>query len=303
MESQILKSALLFWVFHLILPSAYAKEIALTFDDAPSASTPYFETHKRTEELIRKLDLLKIPSVLIFANPCKREDISSVLEQLKQYRDRGHVIGNHTCTHPRLDEVGFTQFANDAERADQILRPLFSRQKFFRFPYLNEGSDARIRDQMREWLKSNQYRNGMVSADNEDPIFSYKLNQAKKLGKKINYEKVKRIFLRHILSSLACSDELAREIIGYSPKHVLLLHEIDATVMFLDALVNELRKEGWTVISATDAYEDKLYFQTPQNIHAGNGIISQLAYEKMGKRTICYDFEAVKAELNEALGL
>lgn len=193
---------LLFCALSLILPSAYAKEIALTFDDAPAASTSHFESRKRTEELIRKLDLLQVPSVLVFANPCKREDATSVLEQLKLYRDSGHIIGNHTCSHPRLDEVGFAKFASDTERADQILQPLFSGQKFFRFPYLNEGSDPRTRDQMREWLKNNHYRNGMVSADNEDPIFSYKINQAKKLGKKIDYEKVKTIFLKHVITSV-----------------------------------------------------------------------------------------------------
>lgn len=50
-----------------------AKEIALSFDDAPMSSSKYFETQERTDELIRKLRSLKIPPVLIFANACKIE--------------------------------------------------------------------------------------------------------------------------------------------------------------------------------------------------------------------------------------
>ncbi len=40
---------------------------------------------------------------------------------------------------------------------------------------LNEGTDPKLRDQMRTWLKENGYHNGMVSADNKDPIFLHKL--------------------------------------------------------------------------------------------------------------------------------
>lgn len=200
---------------------AQAKEIALTFDDVPFQSTPHFETIERTNALIQKLNDLKIPPVFIFANPCKREDTASVLMQLGKYKNRGDIIGNHTCTHPRLNKIGFAAFSQDASKADLLLKPLLTDQKFFRFPFLNEGNDPEVRDKMRAWLQENGYRNGMVSADNEDPLFSFKINQAKKLGKKINYEKVKKLFLDHILTSLACDDKLASKTLGYSPKHVI----------------------------------------------------------------------------------
>ncbi|MGA2871863.1 MAG: polysaccharide deacetylase family protein, partial [Verrucomicrobiota bacterium] len=99
----------------------------------------------------------------------------SVLRQLKKYRDNGDFIGNHTCTHPRLDKIGAEEFIKDIEKNDRLLTPLFEGQKFFRFPFLNEGSDPDVRDKVRAWLTENHYRNGMVSADNEDPIFSFKI--------------------------------------------------------------------------------------------------------------------------------
>lgn len=280
-----------------------AKEIALTFDDSPAESSLHFESNQRTDELLKKLKELSVPPVIVFANPCKGVDSESTLRQLKKYRDDGHLIGNHTCTHPRLDTVGIADFKADSKKADSLLAPYFSGQKYFRFPFLNEGADPKVRDEMRMWLHKNKYRNGMVSADNEDPIFSYKINQAKQQGKKIDYEKVKELFLDHITSSLKCADDLAKKVLGYSPKHVLLLHERDATIMFIDSLATELRDKGWKIISAVDAYQDKLYLETPANTHAGNGIISQIAFEKTGKKTVCYDFESLKRKLNQVLGL
>lgn len=287
----------------LFLSGAYAKEIALSFDDAPTGTSKHFETHQRTKTLIRKLKDLNVPSVMIFANPCKRDDPASVVKQLKKYRDAGHLIANHTCSHPRLDEVGFDEYAKDAVKGDDLLAPLFVGQKFFRFPFLNEGKDEKRRDQMREWLKANHYRNGMVSIDNEDTIFSFKINQAKNQGKKIDYKKVEALFLKHLIGAANFYEDLAVKTLGYSPKHVILLHEVDATVMFVDSLVQAFRKEGWTLIGVDEAYQDKMYFEQPKNTYANNGIISQIHTEKTGERLGYNHFDAIKAELDRILGL
>lgn len=280
-----------------------AKEIALSFDDAPVATTKHFETELRTDELIRKLKVLKVPPVMVFANPCRGEDLSSVMSQLKKYRDAGHLIGNHTCSHVRLDDVGFDAFTKDATKADLLLAPLFVGQKFFRFPTLNESKNEKLRDQMREWLQANQYRNGSVSIDNDDYLFSLKINQAKEKGKTINYKKVRSFFVEHVVGAANFYDELAVKTMGHSPKHVLLLHEMDATVMFMEALVKALRKEGWKIISIHEAYEDKIYLEQSKNMYANNGLIAQIHMEKTHEEIRYNHFATIKDELDKLLGL
>lgn len=279
------------------------KEIALSFDDAPRSGSKHFTTQARTDELIRKLKKLNVPAVMIFSNPCARTDTSSVVSQLKKYKDAGHVIASHTCSHPRLDDVGFPEYAKDALKGDQILAPLFPAQKFFRYPYLNEGSNEKTRDQMRDWLKDNKYRHGMVSVDNDDYIFSYKINQATDQNKNVDYEKVEKLFIDHLVGAATFYDNLAIKTMGRSPKHVLLLHEMDVTVLYIDSLVNALRKNGWTIISAEEAYKDKLYLEEPRNTYSGNGIIAQVYAEKTGERVGYKQFDVVKSELNKILGL
>lgn len=205
---------------------------------------------------------------MIFANPCKSPDRSSLLKQLSLYREAGHFIGNHTCRHPRFDKVGFEAFSKDAQEADQLLSPLFQGQKFFRFPYLNEGSNTQQRDKMRAWLKRNRYRNAMVSIDNDEYLVSDRINLAKEAGKTIDYDKVRELFLRHVLSAVEFYGDFAVKNLGHSPKHVLLLHEVDATVMWVEDLVDLLRRKGWTIISIEEAYKDPLYLTFPKNIYA-----------------------------------
>lgn len=282
---------------------AQAKEVALSFDDAPSKTSQHFNSIDRTNELVRKLNELQVPPTMIFANGCKGENLEAMRRQLTKYTDAGHLIQNHTCSHPRLDKVGFKVFSEDVEKGEQLLQPLLKGQKYFRFPFLNEGTDESVRDQMRLWLKSRGYRNASISGDNEDPTFSAKINEAKKLGKKIDYQAIKQVFLDHVISSLECNDELAVKNLGRSPKHMLLLHEADATVMFIDSLVSELRSRGWRIISAEDAYTDELYNEEPKNTYSGFGIIAQVVFEKTGKKKSCYDYSALTERLNVILDL
>lgn len=295
-----MKYIFLFLIFSL---NAHSREIALTFDDAPMKSSGHFDTNTRTDELIRKLKSLDIPEVMIFANPCNGDNSALTVAQLKKYVDAGFLIGNHTCSHPRLDDVGFGPYSKDTKNADKLLSSLFRGQKFFRFPFLNESKDEKLRNQTRDWLTAHQYRNGMVSIDNDDYIFSWAINRAKDQGKKIDYKKVEALFLKHIIGAAEFYDDLAVKTLGYSPKHVILLHEMDATVLFIDSLVKELRKNGWKIVSVKEAYQDRLYLEQPKNTYSSNGIIAQLAKEKTGKEIGYNHFKEIKAELKRILDL
>ena len=293
----------LFFVSFLFSLSLNAKELALTFDDAPMGDSPHFTSEQRTDELIRKLKALKVPPVMVFANPCKREDSKSVIKQLKKYREAGHYIGNHTCSHPRLDEVGFDTYYKDAAKADELLSPLFQGQKFFRFPYLNEGKDKKLRDQMRTWLKESKYKNSLVSIDNDDYFFSFKINQAKEKNLKIDYKKVEALLIKHVLDAANFYNELAIKSMGYSPKHTLLLHEMDTTVMFIEPLVKAIRNDGWKIIGIQEAFKDKLYMSKPKNTYSGNGIIAQKHFEASDEKIGFNEVDDIRTELDLILGL
>jgi peptidoglycan/xylan/chitin deacetylase (PgdA/CDA1 family) len=260
---------------------AQAREIALTFDDAPEVSDAFYESHARSRDLLRKLTELEVPQVIIFANGCRQPKASFVLEELATYRKRGDRIANHTCHHVRLDDVGPDALIADIKRNEQLLQPLLDLgQKFFRFPYSNEGSDPKVRDQLRDWLDANHFRNGLFSIDDADYIFSQKI-QGHALADVL---RLRSLYVRYLMGAVAFYDQLAVKTIGYSPKHVMLLHEKDATVLFVDAFIKELRSHKWHIIAADKAYEDPLYKKRPKNTYSGFGLIAQLAFEKTGKK-------------------
>lgn len=281
--------------------SVDGKEIALTFDDAPYDDSAHFKSAERTNLLIRKLEKLNTGPVMVFAVPCRFEKERSIAS-LKLWRNSGHYIANHSCSHPDLDKMTAQLYIENLEKADQLLKAFFpSDIKFFRYPYLHEGDTSEKRDKVREWLTKNGYRNGYVSIDNDEWLFHHKLNQAKRAGKKIDYEQVGNLYVRHIVSALDYYDGLAVDMLGRRPKHVLLLHEIDSSVLFIEPLVDALKEKGWKIIDPTHAYSDPIYDEVPNNLYSNNGLIAQIAEER-GVGHFAFR-DSLRDDLNKTLGL
>lgn len=93
-------------------------KIALTFDDGPN---PFWT--KKVLDILDKYDI-KATFFILGANAEKYPDI------VKEIFDRGHLIGNHSYSHPR---AGFGDF----ERAEKIIFNITGKHtKFIRPPYL-----------------------------------------------------------------------------------------------------------------------------------------------------------------------
>jgi peptidoglycan/xylan/chitin deacetylase (PgdA/CDA1 family) len=111
--------------------SIHAKEVALTFDDAPMGDMSVYSGNERTKVLIEVLERYKIKTVFF--------SISSNLKKsngLDKYQAAGHLIANHTNTHPNFDETSIEKYIEDFNTADEILRQFKNFRPWFRFPIL-----------------------------------------------------------------------------------------------------------------------------------------------------------------------
>jgi peptidoglycan/xylan/chitin deacetylase (PgdA/CDA1 family) len=80
----------------------------------------------------------------------------------------GHVIGNHTMSHPDLHQSTLAQYQQEVLDCDRIIATLPGYTKWFRFTFLREGDTPEKRDGMRTFLKAQGYRNAYVSLDTSD---------------------------------------------------------------------------------------------------------------------------------------
>lgn len=254
------------------------RTIALTFDDAPRPDTAYLTGPDRATRLIAALKAAGVPKAMFFSNT-ERFGTEGA-ERMKRYAAAGHSIGNHSHTHADLHRVGAQPFVTEIKRADEILRMLPGFAPWFRYPYLHEGKTLEERDAIRAAVKELGYRSGYVTVDNYDWHMDTLFQNAVSARKTIHFEKLRAAYAELITESVEFYDSVARETLGRSPKHVLLLHENDLAALYIGDLVSRLRAKGWAIISAEEAFTDPIATVEPDTLLLGQGRIIAMAVAK-----------------------
>lgn len=256
-----------------------ARSIALTFDDAPREDTERFTGAQRAAELLARLREAGVPRVAFFANTIRANDEG--WRRLEMYAAAGHTIANHSHSHLDLNTTDPATFVADIVRADDMLRALPTVVRWFRFPYLHEGDAVSKRDHVRRELARLGYRNGYVTVNTFDWHMDTLLQRALAAGRRVNYERLRDVYVDVLVGAVEFTDALAVEVLGRSPRHVLLLHENDLNALFVGDLVAALRAKGWTIIAPETAFEDEIAKKETSTIFPGNpGRIGEIAYDR-----------------------
>jgi peptidoglycan/xylan/chitin deacetylase (PgdA/CDA1 family) len=138
--------------FALAAPAAAQKRIALSFDDVPRAPGAFMTAPQRTEQLIAALRRARVPQAAFFVNPGNLQHPWGAGRegQILAYVRAGHVIGNHSYSHPHLSEIGAAAFVADIDQAASWLNGRAGYRPWFRFPFLDEAArDIPTRDATR----------------------------------------------------------------------------------------------------------------------------------------------------------
>jgi peptidoglycan/xylan/chitin deacetylase (PgdA/CDA1 family) len=256
--------------------AAEARELALSFDDAPRRGSPLMRGPERAERIIEGLRQAGAPQAVFFANSDRIDAEGG--RRLRAYAAAGHVIANHSATHPHLRDLEPERFLEDVAVADRVLRTMPGFRPWFRFPFLDEGDTPAKRDAVRVGLDRLGYQQGYVTIDTYDWFIDQLANNAAQRGEMLNMEALKALYIEAIVGSADFYDDLAVAHLGRSPRHVLLLHENDLAAWFIADLVAALRADGWTIVSADAAYADPIAQMTPDTMLLGQGRVAALAY-------------------------
>lgn len=259
-----------------------ARHIALTFDDVPRTRGPLFMPDERAVRIIAGLKRAGVEQAAFFLNPGHLDtpDGAGGRERIAAYVAAGHVIANHSNTHPHLSEVTADTFLADIDQAERWLAGRPGRRPWFRFPYLDEGGRDKVkRDTVRAGLAERGLRNGYVTVDASDWLMEQNVADAIAAGKSVAMTELRDLYVNSHVEAAEVYDTLAVRALGCSPAHVLVLHETDLAALFLHDLVSGLRAKGWTIVTADEAYADPLREAMPDLPYAGGPLIEALAWQ------------------------
>lgn len=258
------------------------RRVALTFDDVPREPGAFFTPDERTRRLLAALDRAGVEQAAFFVTTGHLEKPwgEGGEARIAAYVDAGHVIANHSHAHAHLSETPADDYVTDLDRAEAWLRDRPGRRPWFRFPYLDEGRrDLDRQAAVREALAERGLRNAYVTIDGYDWYLEQRAVDAARDGRPLDVAALGALYVEQHLGAAAFHDQLARRALGRSPAHVLLLHETDVAALFVADLVSALRRDGWTVVTADEAFADPVYAAAPDVPWAQGTLTGRLARE------------------------
>lgn len=246
-------------------------------------------------QILAALQATKTTAMLFPAG--KVVDSPQGLSLVKQWSDAGHAIGNHTYTHTSLSNknLPLDGFIADVLHADDLFSDLPNGSRRLRFPYLKEGATVDKRDGMRAWMAANHYLPAPVSIDTSDWYFDERFLAWCESHQTQDPAAFRRAYLAHVWGRAQYYEALAKQILGRSPAHVMLLHTSAINAAFLPDVLAMFKDKGWRIVSPQEAFKDPLFAQTTTALPAGESMVWALA-KQAGVLDLRYPAEDGKYE-------
>lgn len=264
----ILTSLLIAWTLPLLAQKPAHREIAITIDDLPAAggnSMTGKEIIEMTSKLLGTLRDQKVPAVG-FVNEQKLYKFGEVDDRIKalsMWPEYGFELGNHTFSHASLNRVGLKAWEEEIVRGETVTRMLMAQHKmqfrYFRHPYLDSGRDLETRRQAEGFLVERGYRIAPITMDAWDWMYAGVYDDARRRGDTALEQKLVDSYHEYTNQVFEYYEKFSKDLIGYEPKQILLLHGNWLEADHIGELLDLLRKRGYLFITLQDALGDPAY--------------------------------------------
>lgn len=253
--------------------------LCFTFDDGNPKDILNYNYLQWNGMILNQLKENNLQSILYVCG--KNLDNEKGRQILETWDKAGHLIGNHTYHHLNYnkEEMTFQEYTNDIIKCDSVINRYKNNTKLFRAPFLKNGNTGAKRDSLIEWLKRTGYGNGYVTIDASDWYYNSVLIKFMKNNPGANTDKIKELYIEHLLDRAKYYDDLATEIFGRKIRHSLLLHHNLTSALFLGYLIKAFKERGWEIIDAKNALSDDIYKRKMAALPAGESIIWNIAKE------------------------
>jgi peptidoglycan/xylan/chitin deacetylase (PgdA/CDA1 family) len=257
-----------------------ASQAAITIDDLDldAADTPKLTLDERNAAILNALRQHSGLKAAVFV--CgMRVDNDKGKNHLSAWDEEGHIIANHSYSHFSYPDTAVEKYEQDIVHGEGIIKDYPHFQRLFRFPFLKEGDTVAKRDRIRAFLQSHRYRMGYVTIDTSEWAIDARLRKRLQKQPDADLSAYREFYLSHIWERTLYYDGLAREVLGRSVKHTLLIHHNLLNALFLSDMLRMFQQQGWKLINASEAYTDPIFSAAPDIVPAGESIVWALAKE------------------------
>lgn len=245
-----------FILFSGIINGSFAEqpEIAITIDDLPfvgsRSGTPgdITRSHDRFMRIFDTLVASKVPVTgFVIAGAIGKGQ----WDLLELFQKEGFQLGNHTWSHPSLNSMSADKYIANIDKADQILTPIMTTPKYFRYPYLAESKGEK-KQQVHNYLAEHGYTIAPVTIDTKDYHFNAQLLAVNWRLRDKKVEGIRKHYLAYIEKQTERAEK-KMEKNGQAGKQILLIHANLLNSYCLGDIIELYKARGYRFISLEEA--------------------------------------------------
>ena len=237
--------------------------LAITFDDLPlHGPIPEGETplsiSKRTAAALKAAGVSDVTGMV---NGRWAVTQPETIEALKAWREAGLALGNHTWSHPNLNDTSLAQYEQEIVENEPLLQRLEpgGDWRWLRYPFLAEGDDAAKREAIRSFLAARHYKIADVTMDFGDWQWTASYARCVADHDQPGIDELKRLYLQAAQESIAYYRTLSSELYGRDIPYVLLMHIGALDSYMLPQMLALYRGAGFQFVSLSEAERDSAY--------------------------------------------
>ena len=238
------------------------RAVAITIDDLPKAgdgSSPSFDAvYAINERLLRPFRDQRIP-VTGFVNA--HHELTLGADKLRRlldlWLDAGAELGNHTYSHPDVNQVALADYTANIVKGEPLVRAALAARgrtlRYFRHPYLHAGPTPETKAGLQRFLDDAGYRVAPVTLDNSDYMYAALYTRPEQR------ERVRREYLPYMESVVEFFEKRSVELAGREFPQILLIHDNQLNADLMPDLLDMFRRRGYRFVSLDEALADEAY--------------------------------------------
>jgi peptidoglycan-N-acetylglucosamine deacetylase len=248
---------------------AQNRAVAVTVDDLPYASASAVSPSDSAvaQEINRKLlAALKrhhTPATgFVIQRRVEELGIAAGTKILREWTSGEFDLGNHTYSHPDINQLSPAQIEDEIVRGEISFVPLMKqvgkKPEFFRFPMNHTGDTQQKQGQVMAFLTQRGYRLATCTIDNSDYLFNEvyvrMLAEHDSSARRLRIE-----YLSYTSAEIDYYAGLNKQVFGYEPPAVMLLHDNRLNADVIEQLLALFEKKQYKFVSLDGAQSDPAY--------------------------------------------
>ena len=149
------------------------------------------------------------------------------------------------------------EFAHEIRSTEVLLQNYQTFQKWYRFPFLDFGErkgNFLKRAQAFRTLKKLGYQHGHVTINTFDWHIDSQMQKALREGREVDYQALKGVYLALLEEWIDYYQREWGRFYKGKITHTLLLHANDLNTLFIEDIVELLKRKKWTIVSPERAF-------------------------------------------------